>query len=233
MLFRSGVTSNGKPFFPGFMIGSENSGGWMNLIIPGRPGAAAADFGLASGLMKYLVFNPPKPDWNYETFDFDRDVTLVDRWGQLANAKNPDLSAFRQRGGKLIMTYGWADAILQPLMGVTYYEQAVAKNGPKTGEFFRLFMVPGMAHCGGGVGPDQNDAVSAVIDWVEKKTAPDVIVAKKITNGQVTRSRPLCPYPQVARYQGQGSVDDAASFSCVMTDVALRAKPALTAPKLP
>ena len=76
-------------------------------------------------------------------------------------------------------------------------------------------MVPGMAHCAGGAGPDQNDAVSAVIDWVEKGKAPDAIVAKKIVNGQVTRSRPLCPYPQVARYKGTGSIDEAANFSCV------------------
>jgi feruloyl esterase len=197
------------------MIGSENNGGWANLIVPGPRGGVPADFNLAQGVMKYLVFNPPKADWDFRTFDFDRDVTLVDRWGQLANAKNPDLSAFRKRGGKLVMTYGWADGILQPLMGVNYYESAVAKNGPKTTEFFRLFMVPGMAHCGGGVGPDQNDAVSAVIDWVEKGKAPDTIVAKKIVNGQVTRSRPLCPYPQVARYKGNGSIDDAANFSCM------------------
>ncbi|HUK34838.1 MAG TPA: tannase/feruloyl esterase family alpha/beta hydrolase [Vicinamibacterales bacterium] len=209
-----GVVSNGKPFFPGFMIASENNDGWANLIVPGQRGGNPADFSLADATMKYLVFNPPKPDWNYQTFDFDRDVTLVDRWGQLANAKNPDLSAFRKRGGKLMMTYGWADAILQPLMGVTYYENAVAKNGPQTAEFFRLFMVPGMAHCGGGVGPDQHDAVSAVIDWVEKGKAPDTLLAKKIVNGQVTRTRPLCPYPQVARYKGQGSIDDAANFRC-------------------
>jgi feruloyl esterase len=210
-----GVISNGKPFFPGFMIGSENNGGWANLIVPGRPGAAPADFNLADSTMKYLVFTPSKPDYDYKGFDFDRDVTLVDRWGKLANAKNPDLSAFRKRGGKLVMTYGWADAILQPMMGVTYYEQAVAKNGPKTTGFFRLFMVPGMAHCGGGGGPDQNDAVSAVIDWVETGKAPEAIVARKIVSGQVTRSRPLCPYPQVARYKGNGSIDDAANFSCV------------------
>ncbi len=216
-----GVVSGGKPFFPGFMVGSENNGGWANLIVPGPRGGTPADFNLADSTMKYLVFTPPKPDWDYKTFDFDRDVTLLDRWDKIANAKNPDLSAFRKHGGKLVMTYGWADGILQPMMGVSYYEQAVAKNGPKTADFFRLFMVPGMAHCGGGVGPDQNDAVSAVIDWVEKNKAPDQIVAKKIVNGQVTRSRPLCPYPQVARYKGKGSIDDAANFSCVTTEVPL------------
>jgi feruloyl esterase len=208
-----GVTSNGKPYFPGFMVGSEAN--WTNAVIAGRPGVDPADFNLAQGVMKYLVFNPPKPDWDYRTFDFDKDVNVVDRWGKLANAKQTDLSAFRKRGGKLVMTYGWADQILQPMMGVNYYEQAVAKNGKNTTDFLRLFMVPGMAHCGGGAGPDQNDAVSAVIDWVEKGKAPDAIVAKKIVNGQVTRSRPLCPYPQVARYRGTGSIDAAENFSCV------------------
>ncbi|HXD75477.1 MAG TPA: tannase/feruloyl esterase family alpha/beta hydrolase [Vicinamibacterales bacterium] len=208
-----GVTSNGKPFFPGFMVGSESN--WANAVVAARPGAKPADFNLAEGVMKYLVFNPPRPEWDVTTFNFDKDVHVVDRWGKIANAKQTDLSAFRRRGGKVIMTYGWADQILQPMMGVHYYEQAVAKNGKNTTEFLRLFMVPGMAHCAGGIGPDQNDAVSAVIDWVEKGKAPDAIVAKKIVNGQVTRSRPLCPYPQVARYKGTGSIDDAQNFSCV------------------
>jgi feruloyl esterase len=113
------------------------------------------------------------------------------------------------------MTYGWADTILQPMMGVNYYEQATAKNGADTPDFFRLFMVPGMAHCGGGVGPDRNDAVTAVIDWVEKGHAPSSIVASRVVNNEVVRTRPLCAYPQVARYSGTGSIDDAANFRCV------------------
>ena len=76
-------------------------------------------------------------------------------------------------------------------------------------------MVPGMTHCAGGVGPDQNDAVSAVIDWVEAGKAPDSLEASKLVGGEAMRSRPLCPYPQVARYSGQGSIDDAANFRCV------------------
>jgi pimeloyl-ACP methyl ester carboxylesterase len=219
-----GPTSGGRPYFPGFMYGSEavsqgpngaSTSGWVNLIVSRQADVKPADFSLAESTMKYLVFPQPKPDYDFHTFDFDRDISQLDRWGKLANAKDPDLSGFNKRGGKLLMTYGWADAILQPLMGVKYFEQAVAKNGPKTTEFFRLFMVPGMAHCGGGVGPDRNDAVTAVIDWVEKGKAPDSLLASKVTNGQVVRTRPLCPYPQVARYKGQGSVDEAASFSCV------------------
>src|SRR5262252_2216923 len=218
-----GVISGGKPFFPGFMVGSEAvtpaagpnaapASGWMNLIVARSAETKPADFSLAESTMKYLVFDPPKADYDYRTFDFDRDTALLDRWGKQANANNPDLSPFRKRGGKLIMTYGWADAILMPLMGVNYYEQAVRTNGPGTTEFFRLFMIPGMAHCAGGVGPDRHDAVTAVIDWVEKGKAPDSMIASKVVDGKVTRTRPLCPYPQVARFNGQGSSDDAANF---------------------
>jgi feruloyl esterase len=149
------------------------------------------------------------------TFDYDKGPAMVARWSKLADAKDADLSKFRKSGGKLIMTYGWADQILQPMMGVKYYESVAAKNGKSTDEFVRLFMVPGMTHCGGGIGPDRNDAVTAVIDWVEKGKAPDQLLASKVTNGQTVRTRPLCPYPQVARYKGQGSIDDAANFRCV------------------
>jgi hypothetical protein len=218
-----GPQSGGKRIFPGFMVGSEavlprpggaSGSGWLGLIAPGEAGGSSADFGLAQGTMRYLVFDPPRADWDFKTFDFGRDPSLLDRWGKLANATDTDLRAFRARGGKLLITYGWADAILQPLMGVDYYEKAVAANGRDGTDFMRLFMIPGMAHCGGGVGPDQHDAVTAVVDWVEKGTAPDSLIASKIVNGAVTRSRPLCPYPQVARYRGQGSTDDAANFEC-------------------
>ncbi len=220
----TGPVSNGKPFFPGFMVGSEavNVGpngaaatGWSNAIVAAQPGAKPDDFNLAEGVMRYLVLDPPQPEYDTMKLDYNHAAKTVERWSKLADAKEADLGKFRKSGGKLIMTYGWADQILQPLMGVKYYEEVVAKNGKDTAEFARLFMVPGMAHCGGGVGPDRNDAVTAVIDWVEKGKAPDQLIASKVTNGQVVRTRPLCPYPQVARYKGQGSIDDAANFSCV------------------
>ncbi|HTR38956.1 MAG TPA: tannase/feruloyl esterase family alpha/beta hydrolase [Bryobacteraceae bacterium] len=221
----SGPISNGKPFFPGYMPGSEAvvpnlfgggaGSGWLNVIVATQPDRKPADFNLGEGAMKYLVPKPPKPDYDYRTFDFDHDTHLLDDWGKLADATNPDLSKFRKRGGKLLMTYGWADSILQPMMGVNYYEQAVAKNGPDTPQFFRLFMAPGMEHCGGGIGPDRHDSMTAIIDWVEKGKAPDTIMASRVVDKQVVRTRPLCPYPQVARYSGQGSIDEAANFRCV------------------
>jgi Tannase and feruloyl esterase len=221
----SGPISDGKPFFPGFEPGSEavttglfgggKGSGWLNVIVAAQPDRKPADFNLAEGTMRYLVLHPSQPEYDYRTFDFDRDVPLLDDWSKLADAKNPDLSSFRKRGGKLIITYGWADAILEPMMGVNYYEQTVAMNGPETSEFFRLFMVPGMAHCGGGNGPNLKDSVTAMIDWVEKGKAPASIVASRVVKQRVVRTRPLCPYPQVARYSGHGSIDDAANFRCV------------------
>ncbi len=218
-----GPRNGRRTIFPGFMVGSEAilprpngpaTSGWVGLIAPAEAGGRTADFGLAEGTMRYLVFQPPRADWDFMSFDFGRDPPLLENWGQQANAKDTDLRDFRARGGKLLITYGWADAILQPLMGVDYYERAVAANGRNGTDFMRLFMIPGMAHCGGGLGPDQYDAVTAVVDWVEKGIAPDSLLASKIVDGAVTRSRPLCPYPQVARYKGQGSVDDAANFEC-------------------
>jgi hypothetical protein len=219
----SGPISKGKRFMTGFLPGSEavtvaangaSNSGWVGAIVPAQPGAKPADFNLAEGILRYLVLDPPQPNWDATTFDFDNAASLVARWSKLADAKQADLSAFRKSGGKLLMTYGWADQILQPLMGVEYYEE-VEKRNRNAREFARLFMVPGMAHCAGGNGPDRMDAVTAVIDWVEKGKAPDTLLASKVTNTQVVRTRPLCAYPQVARYSGTGSIDDAANFRCV------------------
>jgi feruloyl esterase len=225
-----GPVSGGKSFIAGFMPGSEavNLGangnlasGWVGAILPAQPGAKPADFNLAEGVFRYLILDPPQAEFDTLTFDYKRASTTVARWSRIADPKQADLSAFRQSGGKLIITYGWADQILQPQMGVQYYEQVVASNA-NAGDFARLFMMPGVAHCGGGVGPDRNDAVTAVIDWVEKGKAPDKLIASKVTGGNVVRTRPLCPYPQVARLSGQGNIDDAASFSCVAPTASTR-----------
>ncbi len=221
-----GPVSDGKPLFPGYMPGSEAvvTGGfgapagphsaWVGTVVPAQPGGKSADFNLAEGIMRYLVHKPPQPDYDTNTFNFDRDVSMLDAWGKLADAKSTDLNAFRARGGKLLITHGWADQILQPLVSVHYYGQLRARYGNSTDEFVRLFMVPGMTHCSGGNGTDSFDPVTAIVDWVEKDKAPGVLDAAHIAAGKVQRTRPLCPYPQVARYKGSGSIDDAANFSC-------------------
>ena len=103
---------------------------------------------------------------------------------------------------------------LPPLMGIDYYEKAVARNGADTPDFFRLFMVPGMFHCRGGVGVDRFDAMTAPIDWVERGEPPAMLMAARVLQGRLARTRPLCPYPQIARYLGSGSTAEAANFAC-------------------
>jgi feruloyl esterase len=130
------------------------------------------------------------------------------------SAKDPDLSRFQKRGGKLLMYFGWADPALNPLMGIDYYEDVQRTMGPTTSSFFKLYMIPGAFHCGGGVGTACFDPLSQLIPWVEQGRVPTSIVASRLEGGKVLRTRPLCPYPQVAKYQGSGSVDEAASFRC-------------------
>src|SRR6202165_3653631 len=112
------------------------------------------------------------------------------------------------------MYFGWADPQLNPKMGVEYYEQVTETMGPTTGEFAGLFMVPGMFHCGGGVGTSQFDMTTPLLKWVEEGTAPGRIEAGRVVVGKVVRTRPLCAYPLTARYKGTGSIDDTANFTC-------------------
>jgi feruloyl esterase len=113
------------------------------------------------------------------------------------------------------MYFGWADPQLNPRQGVEYYDKLTETIGASTGDFARLYMVPGMFHCGGGIGTNVFDAMTPLINWVESGTAPDQITSSRLVDGKVVRTRPLCPYPQMARYKGTGSVDDEASFACV------------------
>jgi feruloyl esterase len=113
------------------------------------------------------------------------------------------------------MYFGWSDPALNPLMGVEYYEQVSQRMGARTNGFFRLFMVPGMFHCTGGVGTDTFDKLGPLAGWVEHGAAPDAIPASRVAGGKVVRTRLLCAYPEAARYKGSGSTDDAANFACV------------------
>jgi len=129
---------------------------------------------------------------------------------------NPDLTAFAQRGGKLLTYHGWADPSIAPQASINFYKRALSATKPpaQSSDWLRLFMVPGMGHCRGGEGPDTFDMVAALESWVEQGQAPTRVLASHSTAGKVDRTRPLCPYPQVARYSGTGSIDDAANFTC-------------------
>jgi feruloyl esterase len=157
-------------------------------------------------------------NWDYHTFDFDKDTARADKLGNdTINAVNPEkLKALFAHGGKILLWHGWEDPAISPLISVQLYNQAVAANGGlgKSYDNIRLFLVPSMPHCQGGYGPNEFDRIDVISDWVEKGKAPDQIVASHSTAGKVDRTMPLCPYPQVARYKGSGSSDEAANFVC-------------------
>lgn len=166
---------------------------------------------------RYVVYKDA--NWDWRTFDFDKGVAKGDEPENLImNATDPNLSAFFAHDGKLLLYHGWSDANVPPLNTIKYYNSVVDTMGgaQKVANNIRLFMEPGMGHCGGGEGPNVFDKVSPLDQWVEQKKAPDSIIASHTTGGKADRTRPLCPYPQVAKYKGSGSIDEAANFSCAV-----------------
>ncbi|MBS1856869.1 MAG: tannase/feruloyl esterase family alpha/beta hydrolase [Acidobacteria bacterium] len=212
------VQGQGKTIFPGWPVSSEGlaangRSGWDPWTI--HDGGPSLGTFFSEGFFRYLA--PAKPDPNYDilTFDIDKDLPKLETIHRILDATDTDLTRFRDRGGRIFMYFGWADPALNPMMGVEYYQAVTQRMGPGTTDFFRLFMVPGMLHCGGGPGPDQFDSLGALAAWVEQGTAPDTVRVSKTESGKVVRSRVLCAYPEVARWKGTGSTDDAANFTCV------------------
>lgn len=195
---------DGKPIFAPFEPGSEMQ--WAVLL----GGKTPVD--IATGTFQW-TYNDA--NWDWRNFDLDRDTAAADKAENgMINAINPDLSKFKARGGKLIMYHGWSDALIAPENSINYYTSVLNKMGSKQDDWYRLFMVPGMMHCRGGDGPNQFNAVAALERWKEQGIAPQQILAEHITDGNVDTTRPLCPYPQVAVWNGKGSTNDAANFSC-------------------
>jgi feruloyl esterase len=163
----------------------------------------------------YRYFVLENPEWDWTTFDGDKDVALArKKLGGILDNYDPNLAKFKSLGGKLIQYHGWSDPGPSALNTVDYFKRVQSRVGDSQA-FYRLFMVPGMGHCIGGPGTDQFDEMGAITAWVEKGKAPERILASHVVDGRVTRTRPLCPYPQIAKYQGSGSTDDAANFACV------------------
>jgi len=203
--------SKGKRLMYGEPVGSEPV--WPdNLIAPDKTVLPRSE-----SQMKFAFLNPPPgPDWNFTMFNFDTDPARLVKAGAEMNARNPDLTMLKERGGKILQYSGWADQQVNPFPGIEYYEAVSRRMGDgPTRDFYRLFMVPGMFHCNGGPGCGTVDWLAAVMDWVEKGNAPAQLIGAHVEKGTTTRTRPLCPYPQVARYKGNGSIDEAANFSCV------------------
>ena len=219
-LYDGAHDSHGHTIFPGFVPGGEQGGGGWSLWITGPAPGKSLLFAFASGYFSNMVYENPK--WDAKTAVLDNAVKTADeKTARVLNATDPDMKAFKARGGKIILFHGWNDPAISALNTVDYYNSVATTMGAQaTDSFMRLFMVPGMQHCGGGPGPDASERQeqSALEQWVETGVAPSTIVASrnvKDSSGKETRmARPLCPYPQVAKYKGTGDTNDAANFAC-------------------
>jgi feruloyl esterase len=232
----------GAQIFPGYSPGVEGVPmSWISWIIP-NPQGTPAQFSFANTFYLQAVYENQKND--FRALDFDADVAYADeKAGPILNSNNPDLRSFRARGGKLIQYHGWGDAAIAPQSSIDYYEMVRSflskyPNGRTPGQapiddFYRLFMVPGMGHCGAGLGANvfgngstvagaktdpERDLVTALDLWVEKGAAPDRFIGTGKATGDPakTLTRPLCAYPKIAHYNGTGDANEAASFTCAV-----------------
>jgi len=232
-----GLVIDGEQLVPGYAPGAKiGINGWTRWITGGLkvaaegefqrgiapdpefpdPAIPSAHFAFGNGIMKYLVFHDP--DWDYSTYDFSTFHSDVAAVSSTLDATNPDLDAFRERGGKLLMFNGWRDMALTPLGTIQYYEQVVERDASAADDV-QLIMVPGMDHCIGGPGPSFVDWVEEADRWVETDQAPEQVTAFWIDEQmQLNGSRLACAYPSVLRYDGVGDPRDAASFSCIATN---------------
>jgi Tannase and feruloyl esterase len=230
-LYLGAHDSEGKEIFPGFLPGGEDGGGGWPLWITGTEPGKSLLFAFGEGFFSDMVYD--NADWDYRKANLDQAVATADKkFSGVLNATETNMKPFESRGGRLIIYHGWNDAAISALNTIHYYESVESKMGKQDADsFLRLFMVPGMQHCGGGPGPDifgqmgfstandpQHNMYLALEQWVEKGTAPTTVIATKQPGGgaaaAVKMTRPLCAYPQVAKYKGSGDTNEAANFVC-------------------
>jgi feruloyl esterase len=208
--------SKGKLLYPGQPLGAEiavnGRSGWVGSI--GGDGGAGATFGETA--MRFMAFEPQRGKaWTWKQFDFDKDPPQIAAFSKLIDATDPDLSRLKKRGGKIIHYHGWADALVNPNMSVEYYESVLKKMGrQQTQQFYKLYMIPGMFHCRGGIGCDQADWFTPLVEWVEKGVAPGALAGSRVASGATVMTRPLCTYPEIAKYKGSGDINRAENFTC-------------------
>ena len=209
--------SKGQLIYPGQPPGAEAVTGGRS----GWAGGAAGDGGIAlifgESTMRFLAFEPQRGrDWKWNQFNFDEDPPKMAAFSKLIDAIDPGLSKLRARQGKIIHYHGWADSLVNPQASVDYYESVMKKMGERqTKEFYRLYMIPGMFHCAGGVGCERVDWFTPLVSWVEQGMTPGTQIGSHIEKGATTMTRPQCVYPEVPHYSGQGDINKAENFTCV------------------
>jgi len=229
-IYQGPQDSHGQAIFPGYLPGGEDGpGGWGTWITGPAPlKSLMAYFGV--NYFSFMVYG--KPDWDYRTFQMEDGLkAAVEKTGKALDAADPDLRAFRKRGGKLILYHGWQDPAIPALSSVKYFDAVMGLMGrAETDSFLRFYLAPGVQHCADGPGSDwfgensdwsRDDAGHSLRvsleEWVEKGKEPASVVATKYADAakkDAKMSRPLCPYPQTAVYKGSGDSNQAANFSC-------------------
>lgn len=231
-IYRGPQKSSGTVLAKGVSFGSEaitadGKSGWT-MFVPEKPGGGTYALGLGSSFVKWVGLPPTSggPNWDWKTFNVDKDWDVVrSNWGEMCDTNDPDLRAFKAKGKKFIDYHGWADALCWPFRAIDYYDEVVKKIGSleETTKFYRLYMIPGMTHFPGGRGVlDRNTLrepmFQALQDWVEKGIEPikPFVGSRPTVPGKWDAiTRPVCAYPEVARYRGSGSTDAAENFACV------------------
>lgn len=211
----AGVSDGQEEIYPGFPLGGENEpGGWQAWITGPNEGTMALNFpsfhfGFGTEMFKYLIFQDPT--WDYSTYDFSNYSATTQYASSYLDATSTNYSEFKQHGGKLIIYHGWNDPALSAYATINHYEQVKSKD-PDVKNYIRLFLLPGVLHCGGGPGPSSVDWIELVRDWVEKGTAPDRVVLSKTEEEKVIMMRPVFPYPEKAIYDGRGDPNKQSNF---------------------
>ena len=202
----AGPVEHGKNLFPGVEPGSET--GWNTL-------AGAKPMSLAVEVYKYAAGKyAANPNWDINDFKLSDIDQFEKQNGTVVDSVDPNLKPFFEVKGKLLMYHGWADPGVPPMGTVNYFHNVTKTVGSEAEASMRLFMVPGMGHCGGGDGTSTFNMIPALERWVEQGSAPERVEASRMRDGKVDRTRPLCAFPKVAVYTGNGSTDEAANFSC-------------------
>lgn len=226
-IYNDQQTPRGDPIY-GAPVGHEaGKNGWPAWITGRTPptlmnGAMSfgadppSGFRFTDEFFHYLAFEKDDPGYNWLRLDMTRDLPRLKAMSEILSPIDADLSALHDGGAKLLIYHGWADPAVSAYSTLDYFDQVVHEAGgkQKADDFVRLFMVPGMHHCSGGPGPNTFDTLTAMEQWVEKATPPTQLIASHMKEGAVDRTRPLCPEPQIARYMGKGSIDEAANFTC-------------------
>ena len=219
---------SGAERFPGQPIGSERAGllyspdtqasvapqsPWLTRVVPDSRGQLGQR-GLIESWFRFMAFTPDRPELDWKTLDLLQDYERTTQVGRLMNATDPDLRSFAARRGKLLLYHGWADFGVNPRRSIRYHEHVAKILGAGTDDVLRMYVVPGMFHCEGGLDIDRFDMMTPLIDWVEANRPPETLIGTRVENGKVTRTRPVCRYPARLTFRGQGDGSEATHFTC-------------------